>query len=294
MTQEEKGMHIRVYLKIKFDFLASYHRKKIYDNDFHELREAFAENGFDVDCIGQSYSKNSKTPCCAEFLVVALREVPQSSICVSKNKCSGLKIKKSFLLKVRNIMAKEIEEWVPKKFKVAAISCCYATSRRFTFEVYLAGSIELKHKLKTSDVIAAGGSVRDAIGYFNDQVVDAFNCRSDVFIAPLTVHKRNSANIFKYDINMTVLYDFSEDEVVGDFALITKNMPLSKAALLGIDCKDIKLQERILSTKNELEFSCLDDFPEKTTVEHFLLNLSITTKSCMTMMMTWFNVATLL
>jgi len=193
----------------------------------------------------------------ADFVVSALHAFPATQVYIPKQgqgRSAEFSVRKKSFSKAKTTLERKIADSLKRDY-VVNVTCEYAASRLFVFEVHLAGDIELEYVMSSSKIKDAGGSVRDAIEYFNDEVVDALKTHGcDAY--PKTTRSRPKDHIYKFDVVMAPKWDFPEDQVYGDLALIEKDMPQSEFEILGIDCAMDFISDLISSEQTSLQAWC--------------------------------------
>jgi hypothetical protein len=167
-------------------------------------------------------------------------------------------------------LERKIKELLKRDYVVNAIAYEYAASRSFCFEVYLGGILRLEHVISSQEIANAGGSVREAIECFNNQVVDHLkeqNCDAE----PTTAMRRPRDNIYEFGLSSTIWFGFDENDVFGNLVSMEKDMPRNEVATLGIDCKEEALSRAISGVRDQVE-SCLDFLPSDSAVMGFTLD----------------------
>ncbi len=64
-------------------------------------------------------------------------------------------------------------------------------------------------------------------------------------IVSQTIARRNRNNKYVFDVSATCHYGFSEREVVGEMALLERNMSIDEMQMIGIDNQDDALAATI-------------------------------------------------
>ncbi|WP_322050172.1 hypothetical protein [Paraburkholderia bannensis] len=233
-----------------------------------DLKARLSMVGFDAAYREHMLVDEARRLYVARFAVSAPCSFSAAQVFTARKGYSGFRGKKTPLLKAKAIQETKIRDALKRDYVVNAISYEYAASWSFVYEVYMGGIVELKHDISPSEISAAGGSVRDAIEYFNSEVADALEPRGFI-VTPKTTARRPKNNVYKFDLYLERCFVFSEEDVSGDLVLLDKGMPLSEAGSLGIDCDDDALRDRVSSARIELE--CCD-FPQGSDVIQITLD----------------------
>lgn len=206
------------------------------------------------------------------FVVTTLHKIRPTQITPVDRACGTFRIRQRSLTKITKEIEVKVRDAITQRaYIVENFQYLYSTCRDFEYEVNLHGHLELEHKISDKEIADAGGSIRDAISYFNSQVVDCCEA-SDIEVWPLfSEQRRPPGDVFKYELTATRLYLFQENEVSGDFAQMRKYMPYDEVLGLMIDCDDQKLIDRISCTRDEAEYGHLMDLPIDTSIRKLTL-----------------------
>jgi hypothetical protein len=188
----------------------------------------------------------------ADFVVSTLHRFPAAQIFFPRKKQSDFKVKTKRFSKIKTILQKKIVDLLKIDYVVNSIAYEYAASRDFIYEVYLEGTLIIKHVLSPSDIREAEGSVRMAIENFNSEVVDLLQTYGWE-ATPETTSRPPKDHAYEFGLYQTRHLAFSENEVFGNMILMTKGMATNRASLLSIDCDDDRLVEAISAVEDELK-----------------------------------------
>jgi hypothetical protein len=212
---------------------------------------------------------------CVHFIVAALREVQPAQMAGIEKRYGTFRIRKRSLSKILRDIETQIMEILGRRACIVAkFEYLYSTRRNFVFEIYMEGDLEVEYSLSNKDIADAGGSVRDAIEYFNSQVVDCCEAANINAWPSSSSLRRPADNIFKYELMATEHYCFPENAVLGNMAMMFKDMPLLDAVALGIDCNDQEMIDYIAGTREYAECNQLIDLPNKAILRKFTLDFT--------------------
>jgi predicted nucleic acid-binding Zn finger protein len=274
--------HVRFYFGVSVSCLIppNPHGKRdgVSDDDWREdnLRQVsndldtkLSEVGFEVAYRKHKPIDGALRLYAADFVVSALHMFPAAQLIAFG------RVRKGHFSKAKSILESKIANLLKSDYVVNAITYEYAACRTFFFEVYLGGFLELKHVISPNEINAAGGSVREAIEYFNSEVVNLLKeCGYDA--DPQTTRSRPKDSIYKFELSGTKIVDFPENGVFGLLAYMEKDMPRDDAENLYMDCDDQILKISIEVERDRLAgiiFNCfLESLPGVVAVIHFSLD----------------------
>lgn len=238
-----------------------------------DLQALMEEKGFDLAYEAHRCDDVTHRLFCVQFIVAALHEVRLAQTAILKKDCGTFRIRERSLGKIlRDIESRVHEILGQRAYIVAKFDYLYSTCRDFVFEIYLHGYLEVEYSLSTKDIADSGGSIRDAIDYFNSQVIDCCEA-ANITAWPLSCLLRRPAdNVFKYELTAEVRYRFPENAVLGNLAMMRKDMTLLEAIDVMIDCNDQEMVDYITGTREEAECDQLANLPNNAILRKFTLD----------------------
>lgn len=237
-----------------------------------DLQDLMQKSGFDLAYEAHCCEDVAHRLFSVLFIVAVLCEIQPSQIASIEKSCGTFRIRERSLCKIlRGIESKALEILSRRPYLVAKFDYLDSTCRDFTFEIYLGGNLEVEYSLSKKDIDDAGG-IREAIDYFNSQVIDcceAANITAQPKGSPL---RRPTNNVFKYELTAEEHYCFPENAVLGNLALLRKNITLQKAMEAMIDCDNQTMIDYIAGTRQYFECNQLLDLPNKAILRKLTLD----------------------
>jgi hypothetical protein len=215
-----------------------------------DIAAKISKEGFEVAYRKHTTIDDALRLYAADFVVSALHPFPAAQLFTPRKGFSGFRVRTKPFSKVKTIFARKIADSLKTDYVVNAIAYEYAASRNFVYEVYLGGTLKIEHVISPNDISDSEGSVRTAIEYFNGEVADFLQTHGwDAF--PETTARRPKDGVYEFELYQGIFLGFPENEVFGTI-LMEKDMPLSEASILGIDCDDDSLAEAVSAAEASL------------------------------------------
>lgn len=183
------------------------------------------------------------------FSVSECHDFISNEIWSPRNGYSGFKIKKHPLLKAKKSIEAKIRSSLQDHYFVETLSLKYIASRDFVFEIYFGGFVTVE-KIFSPEEIGDAGGVSYALELFFEEMFSALQeCGLEGHISQTNV-RRNRNNKYVFEVSATCHYGFSEKEVVGEMALLERNMSIDEVRMIGIDNQDEALEAIVASAKS--------------------------------------------
>ncbi len=270
--------YVRFYFGVTISYLIppNPHGKNdsVPDNEWEEnylervlddMKAKLSTDGFEIAYRHHRPIEGALRLYASDFVVSALHMFPAAQILILGNDTIEFSVKKKYFSKTKLALETQIRELLKQYYVIKSICYEYAASRSFDFEVYMGGFVKVRYFISDTELKCAGGSVRRAINHFSSQVVKVFeemNCIAE----PKNILKRPKDSVYTFELTTDRIFSFCEHTVFGGLVMMTKAMDCDQAVMLGIDCDDKELTERISSLRDEIDSHCSVSMPPGTSV----------------------------
>ncbi len=186
------------------------------------------------------------------FSVSECYDFSSNEIWSPKKGYSGFKVKKHPLFKARESIVAKIRRSLCDHYCIEGLSLKYIASRNFVFDTYFGGFVTVEKKFTQEEIGSAGGVSYALEEFFEEMLSCLQECGLEGSISQ-TIKRRNRNNKYVFEVSATCYYGFSEREVVGEMALLERNMSIDEMQMIGIDCQDDALASAIADAKSGYE-----------------------------------------